>query len=230
MAALQNNNFLFADLLESKNDIVAIGGNLDTANLLQAYRLGIFPWPDENHNLLWYYPQERMILFLDEFKVSKSLNRQLKKTDYQVKADNNFSEVITNCATIARKGQQGSWVTNGIKNAYLELHKLGYAHSIEIYKEKQLKAGLYGIALGKYFCGESMFSLERDASKIALYYLVQLLRLQNYHFIDCQVYTKHLESLGAKLTHKSNFKKLLTKALDYPDEAKSWSNYDFLQL
>lgn len=206
--------------------IVAIGGDLKPQTLLNKYKKGIFPWPDESEQLLWYFPKVRMVLDPKKFVVSKSLQRRLKKNDYQIKLDRNFSTVIGKCSKIIRKGQQGTWITNNIQSAYQELHNMGYAHSIEVFQKEEMIGGLYGVALGKYFSGESMFHSKPDGSKIALFFLSQLLVINNYHFIDCQVYTSHLEQLGAQSCSSEKFLVKLQDALKNYTDKGTWSIYE----
>ena len=221
---MKQKNFIFPDVEKINNEIVAVGGDLSPDRILQAYRSGIFPWFEEDSCVLWWAPKKRMVIKPKDIKISTSLLRALKKRNYSVKIDENFSDVIQHCSTVIRKHQSGSWITEGMKKAYKKLHQMGYAHSIEIYQAKKLVSGLYGLAIGKIFCGESMFSLD-SSSKIAFVFLSLLLEKQKYHWIDCQVYTSHMESMGAKLISKKKFQNDLRKALEYPDDRKNWSVY-----
>tara|TARA_R110000787_G_C13438514_1_gene446199 strand:- start:4336 stop:4983 length:648 start_codon:yes stop_codon:yes gene_type:complete len=182
-----------------KEGLLAIGGDLSVKRLMHAYRSGIFPWFDDYQPILWWSPDPRMVLFLDNFKVSKSLQKTIQKNKFTITFNTCFEEVIKNCSQIKREGQQGTWITSKMQEAYLKLHKIGYATSVEVWLEDELVGGLYGIDLidKKVFCGESMFSNVSDASKVAFYYLVAQLKTKNYQFIDCQMYTPHLERLGA---------------------------------
>ena len=194
-----------------KDGLIAIGGDLSVERLLHAYRSGIFPWFNEGQPLLWWSPDPRMILFPKNFKVSKSLKKTILSNKYKITLNTSFEEVINCCSKIKRKGQQGTWITKNMITAYLQLHKKGHAQSVEVWLDDQLVGGLYGIDLKekKIFCGESMFSKKNNASKIAFYYLVKKLKTENYRLIDCQMYTSHLESLGAKEIPRHEFLKYL---------------------
>ena len=179
---------------------LAIGGNLSMERLLLAYHSGIFPWFEDDQPILWWSPDPRMVLFPEKFKVSKSLRKTLNSEKFKITFNQNFEEVIKNCATIPRKGEAGTWITNDMQQAYIALHKAGHAISIEVWEDEKLVGGLYGIDLPKkkVFCGESMFSLVSDASKVAFFHLSEYVKAKNYKFIDCQIYNAHLESLGAE--------------------------------
>ena len=214
----------FPDPNEAEDDgLVAIGGNLSMEFLLSAYSQGIFPWFNEGEPLLWWSPDPRMVLFPKDFKCSNSLRQTLKSQKYTIRIDENFEDVIHSCAEIKRKGQSGTWITRDMIRAYSSLHKEGYAHCVETYCENRLVGGLYGVSLGKAFFGESMFYKERDASKIALFYLNELMLSWDFHFIDAQQSTHHLRSLGAVDVPRENFLNLLKKALAYPSVNKKWS-------
>jgi len=187
--------------------LLAVGGDLSVKRLMHAYRSGIFPWFEDGQPILWWSPNPRMVLFLDDFKVSKSLRKTIKSNKFTITFNSCFSEVIKNCSQIKRNGQEGTWITNPMQEAYLNLHKLGYAISVEVWFEEQLVGGLYGIDLPnmKIFCGESMFSKMNDASKVGFYFLVEKLKTKSYQFIDCQMYTSHLESLGAVEIERDKF-------------------------
>lgn len=193
----------------NEDGILAIGGDLTTERLLLAYKNGIFPWYNEGEPIVWYAPKKRMVLFLNELRVSKSMKQIIRKGNFEVTYNQNFKEVIYQCKTIARNDQFGTWITDEMENAYLKLHKLGIAKSIEIWQNNNLVGGLYGIDLGHIFCGESMFSLVSNASKIAFISLVQKLEKEKYKLIDCQVYNNHLASLGAREISRSVFMKML---------------------
>ena len=194
-----------------KDGLIAVGGDLSEERLLYAYRSGIFPWFNEDQPLLWWSPDPRMILFPKKFKVSKSLKKTIFKNKYSITYNKSFEEVINCCSKIKREGQQGTWITKNMITAYLQLHKKGYAQSIEVWSDNQLIGGLYGVDLKekKIFCGESMFSMKNDASKIAFYYLVKSIQAKKYKLIDCQMYTPHLESLGAQEMPRNEFLKYL---------------------
>ena len=196
-----------------KDGLLSIGGDLSVKRLIHAYRSGIFPWFDECQPILWWSPNPRMVMFLDDFKVSKSLKKIILKNKFTVTYNNCFEEVIKNCSQIKREGQQGTWINSQMQEAYLQLHKIGFATSIEVWLEDKLVGGLYGIDLKdkKVFCGESMYSYVSDASKVAFYYLVAQLKVKNYQLIDCQMYTPHLERLGAVEISREKFLKYLNR-------------------
>lgn len=191
----------------TEDGLLAIGGDLSVERLLLAYNSGIFPWYEDNQPILWWSPDPRMVLFPEKFKVSKSLRKTLKDEKFIITFNQNFEDVIKNCATVPRKGQAGTWITNEMQEAYTALHKAGHAVSIEVWKKNKLVGGLYGINLPqkKVFCGESMFSLVSDASKVAFYYLSEYVKSKDYKFIDCQIYNEHLESLGAEEISREEF-------------------------
>ena len=195
----------------NKDGLIAVGGDLSVERLMHAYHLGIFPWFNEGQPLFWWSPDPRMILLPESFKVSKSLKKTILSNKYKITLNTSFEEVINCCSKIKRKGQQGTWITKNMITAYLQLHKKGHAQSVEVWSENQLVGGLYGIDLKekKIFCGESMFSKKNNASKIAFYYLVKKLKTENYRLIDCQMYTSHLESLGAQEIPRHEFLKYL---------------------
>ncbi|MDN3722821.1 leucyl/phenylalanyl-tRNA--protein transferase [Aequorivita sp. SDUM287046] len=195
----------------TSDGLLAIGGNLSVERLLLAYNSGIFPWFEADQPLLWWSPDPRMVLFPEKFKVSKSLRKILNNGKFKITFNLNFSEVIQNCATVPRKGQAGTWITAEMQNAYLNLHKDGHAVSVEVWENDELVGGLYGVNLPnkKVFCGESMFSLVSDASKVAFYHLSEYAKAHNYKFIDCQIYNDHLESLGAEEVRRTAFLRML---------------------
>ncbi len=190
--------------------LLAIGGDLSTERLLLAYRRGIFPWYEGEH-ILWWSPDPRFVLFPDELKVSKSMKQLLKRNTFEFTINKAFPDVISNCKTISRTGQDGTWITNEVKNAYMRLHQLGYAHSAEAWLGNELAGGLYGIRMGKVFFGESMFSKASNASKYAFIKYVQALLSDGVKLIDCQIYTEHLESLGARMIERERFLELLNE-------------------
>ena len=183
--------------------IVAWGGDLNPSRIIKAYQSGIFPWYSKNDPILWWSPNPRLIMELDDFKLSKSLKKSMKKFTYKFNTD--FIQVIKNCASKPREGQNGTWIQNDIIEAYKALNMMGIAHSIESYQDGVLVGGLYGLSIGKVFCGESMFANVNDASKSAFAILVKHLKRWGYEFIDCQVPTDHLKSLGAKEVHREYF-------------------------
>jgi len=193
----------------SPEGILAVGGDLSVKRLLLAYQNGIFPWFNEDDPIVWYCPNTRMVLFPDKLKVSKSMQQLIKKDKFKVTFNTAFKEVVSNCKNINRKEAKGTWITDEMEKAYNNLHQQGYAKSIEVWLDGELAGGLYGVDLGKVFCGESMFSKESNASKIAFIYLVEKLRKENYAIIDCQVYTSHLERLGAEEIPREEFLKYL---------------------
>ncbi len=197
----------------SEEGVIALGGDLSVERLTLAYQKGIFPWYTEDDPIIWYCPPERMVLFPNELKISKSMKRILKKGNYTITENKAFDEVIFNCKHILRKDDFGTWITDDMEQAYMKLHRKGIAKSIEVWyydatTEKDiLVGGLYGIDVGNaIFCGESMFSLMSNASKLAFIYLVQH---KNYQLIDCQVYNEHLASLGAREISREDFLKML---------------------
>ncbi|MDO6431593.1 leucyl/phenylalanyl-tRNA--protein transferase [Flavitalea sp. BT771] len=190
--------------LAEPDGLLAIGGDLSKERLLLAYRNGIFPWYEGKH-ILWWSPDPRFVLFPDELKVSKSMRQLIRRETFVFTVNKAFGEVIANCRTIARRGQDGTWITEEVKEAYGRLHKEGYVHSAEAWLNGELVGGLYGVRLGKAFFGESMFSKYSNASKYAFIRYVEQLRSEGVELIDCQVYTEHLESLGARMIPRSEF-------------------------
>lgn len=189
--------------------IVAIGGDLSTERLLLAYKNGIFPWYNEGEPIIWWCPDPRFVLFPGELKISKSMQSVLRNGNFRFTINKAFEAVIQNCKTISRKEQDGTWITAPVQEAYTALHKLGYAHSAEAWVNGELAGGLYGIRLGNVFFGESMFSHKNNASKFAFIKYVQQLQKEGVVLIDCQVYTEHLESLGAVMIERKDFIELL---------------------
>jgi leucyl/phenylalanyl-tRNA--protein transferase len=190
------------------NGLLAIGGDLSPQRLLHAYQRGIFPWFSENEMIQWWSPDPRMVLYPDEFHTSRSLKKNIRKNNFEYSVDQAFEDVIQACSE-PRNSQQGTWITKEMKQAYTELHKTGKAHSLEIWKENQLVGGLYGIAIGQVFFGESMFSRVSDASKAAFLALTRSLGESGFQLIDCQVYSEHLETLGAREIDRRIFEKKL---------------------
>ena len=180
--------------LKNPNGLIGIGGDLSTKRLLKAYSQGIFPWYSDEEPILWYSPDPRMVITPEVFHLSKSLNKIILSKKFEVRMNTAFIDVITHCQKINRPGQSGTWIGDDMLRAYCELHDSGYAHSYEVYEKDKLVGGLYGVALGQVFFGESMFSLISNASKVAFAYLLQN---SHYRLIDCQVENPHLESLGA---------------------------------
>jgi leucyl/phenylalanyl-tRNA--protein transferase len=194
--------------LAEQDGLLAVGGDLSTERLLLAYRSGIFPWYEGQH-ILWWCPDPRFVLFPSELKISKSMVQLIKKNTFEFKTNQHFKEVIGHCKTISRREQASTWITEEVKAAFMNLHQLGYAHCAETWSGGELVGGLYGMRLGKVFFGESMFSRQSNASKFAFIKYVELLRQEGVELIDCQVYTAHLESLGAKMMKRSLFIRLL---------------------
>jgi leucyl/phenylalanyl-tRNA--protein transferase len=190
--------------------LIAVGGDLSHERLLEAYRVGIFPWYSEDQPILWWSPDPR------------SLRRTLRRNIFQVTFDRYFEEVITACAAVPREGQSGTWITTEMRDAYINLHGLGYAHSVEAWQANQLVGGLYGVSLGKAFFGESMFHYKTDASKVALAVLVEKLKSWGFHFIDSQMATDHMQRLGAKEMSRRIFLKKLQSALRHSTKRGKW--------
>ncbi|MFD2602500.1 MULTISPECIES: leucyl/phenylalanyl-tRNA--protein transferase [Flavobacterium] len=193
----------------SPEGIVAIGGDLSPQRLLLAYRSGIFPWFEDDEPILWWSPPERMVLFPDELKISKSMRNIINRGIFRVTFNTAFREVISNCRNIKRDGQPGTWITTDMVEAYCNLNELGVAKSVEVWQGDELVGGLYGVDLGHIFCGESMFSKVSNASKIAFIALTKQLYIANYRLLDCQVYNEHLESLGAREIEREDFLEIL---------------------
>jgi leucyl/phenylalanyl-tRNA--protein transferase len=192
------------------NGLLAVGGDLSSSRLLNAYRSGIFPWYSDDQPILWWSPDPRTVLYPEQLKISRSLRKTLRNKPFRVTFDQAFSGVMSACAA-PRKQAEGTWISPEMLAAYRELHRIGYAHSVEVWMEDRLVGGLYGVALGSVFFGESMFSTERDASKVALVYLTRLLQDRDFRLIDCQVYSAHLISLGAKEIERSSFCRALDR-------------------
>ena len=220
---LSKYSFSFPNPREASDEgLLAYGGGLEPNRILTAYRNGIFPWFNENDPILWWSPNPRLVLYPDDFIIRKSFKKILKNKKYIVKFDHNFDKIILLCAKI-REYKEGTWLIRDMREAYKELHKMGYAHSVEVYEDDELIGGLYGVAMGRAFFGESMFSLKSNGSKIALKALCDIAKEKNYKFIDCQVPTEHLQSLGAKLIDRDVFLDQLQEALSSGgDDACSW--------
>ncbi|MEM9143171.1 MAG: leucyl/phenylalanyl-tRNA--protein transferase [Bacteroidota bacterium] len=189
--------------------LLAVGGDLSMERMLLAYRQGIFPWFNEDSLILWWSPDPRMVLFPQEVRISKSMRKVLRDNRFKLTKNTCFQEVLHQCATVKRKGQEGTWITEDMKTAYHQLHLKGYAKSYEVWEDDVLVGGLYGVDLGQVFCGESMFTKVSDASKFAFIQLALELQEKRYILIDCQQYTKHLESMGAREIPRSEFMRLL---------------------
>lgn len=210
-----------AKALRSPNGLLCAGADLSPQRLIDAYARGIFPWYSEGDPILWWSPHPRMVLFPDELKVSRSLRKTVAKEAYETRFDTAFREVMAACAA-PRGGQAGTWIMPEMVDAYVRLHELGFAHSVESWRDGSLAGGLYGILLGRVFFGESMFARETDASKVALVKLVERLRLLGVQVIDCQQATGHLASLGARAIAQRDFAHLLAESIQYPPTGSRW--------
>ncbi|MBO9676118.1 MAG: leucyl/phenylalanyl-tRNA--protein transferase [Sphingobacteriaceae bacterium] len=191
--------------LAEEDGLLAIGGDLSMERLLIAYSNGIFPWFSEGEPILWYSPHERCVIYPSKIKISKSMQKILKQEVFKITFNQAFAEVIRNCATTERKGQDGTWITNEMQQAYINLHQQGYAHSVEVWQEGKLVGGLYGIKFNRVFCGESMFSHVSNSSKAALIFLSKM----NIDLIDCQLPNDHLMSLGAEMISRELYMEML---------------------
>lgn len=196
--------------LAEPDGLLAIGGDLSVERLIIAYRSGIFPWYEGDH-ILWWSPDPRFVLFPDELIISKSMRSLIRKKTYDFTINKAFAEVITNCKKITRKDQQGTWITDDVKSAYIQMQEQGLAQSAEAWLNGELVGGLYGVRMGNIFYGESMFSKKSNASKYAFILFVEQLKKEGVTVIDCQVYTEHLESLGARMIEREKFIKLLNR-------------------
>jgi leucyl/phenylalanyl-tRNA---protein transferase len=208
--------------LSDPNGLLAVGGDLSPQRLLAAYRQGIFPWYSPGDPILWWSPDPRMVLFPEQVRITRSLAKVLRNGDYQIKLDSAFDRVIAACAAMPREGQSGTWITAEMQAAYCHLHRLGYAHSVETWRGDRLIGGLYGIAIGRAFFGESMFSHATDASKIALIHLCRFLAARSFGIIDCQMETPHLASLGASPLPRSEFVEYVTTFAGHGDAPERW--------
>ena len=207
--------------LHSPNGLLCAGGDLSPRRIVEAYSRGIFPWFSEGDPILWWSPDPRMVLFPEELKVSRSLRKTVARATYEIRTDTAFREVMQACAQ-PRGGHGGTWIVPEMIAAYSALHEQGFAHSVEAWQEDELVGGLYGVALGKVFFGESMFARAPDASKAALVHLVGRLREQDYRLVDCQQATAHLASLGAREIPRAAFAQLLRESIQYPPSGDSW--------
>jgi leucyl/phenylalanyl-tRNA--protein transferase len=209
--------------LSLKDGLLAVGGDLSMERLLLAYKKGIFPWYDDQSPILWWSPNPRMVLFPKKLKISKSLWQVIRQKKFEVKVDEDFSSVIKNCATVPRADQPGTWITNEMIQAYINLHENGFAHSFEAYYNGQLVGGLYGVSLGRIFFGESMFHKMSDASKVALYYLTEKVKSWKFLLIDAQQDTPHMRRMGAKAIPRKDFLALLDESSQYHTYKGKWS-------
>ena len=206
----------------SPEGLLAVGGDLNPDRLLSAYRQGVFPWFSDGQPILWWSPDPRAILYPADLHISRSLRKSLRTQGFEVTADRAFDDVIQRCAE-SRNAREGTWITSGMQEAYCTLYRMGYAHSVETWQNGQLVGGLYGLAIGKAFFGESMFSQITDASKTALVALSVSLTASGYHFIDCQVVSEHLNSLGAKAVPRYRFSSELKQAVETPVNETPWN-------
>ncbi|RRS30837.1 MAG: leucyl-tRNA--protein transferase [Epsilonproteobacteria bacterium (ex Lamellibrachia satsuma)] len=209
----------------SDEGLLAYGGDLCSSRLLTAYRNGIFPWYSPGDPILWWSPNPRLLLYPHKFHLRKSFRRVLRSGKFTVTFDKEFSNVIKHCATVPREGQESTWIVEEIQEAFIRLHEEGFAHSVEVYKEGKLVGGLYGIAMGKAFFGESMFSLVSDASKVAFKALSDVLGDRGYDFIDCQMKTDHMVGLGAQTVQRDIFLDELHEALQKPSDLGNWHHF-----
>lgn len=213
----------FPPVEESLSDgLLAIGGSLSEKRLIKAYSGGIFPWYDEWSPVLWYSPVNRCIFKPGSFRTSHSLRQKIRKGHFTFSMDKDFARVINLCATISRNSENGTWILPEMISAYTGLHQSGYAHSVEVWHEGQLAGGLYGVSLGRAFFGESMFHQVTDASKAAMHYLCNRLFDQNFHFIDAQMETAHLLSMGASMVTRAEYMVMLNDAIKFTTLRKSW--------
>ena len=204
--------------LKNPNGLLAAGGDLSVPRLLEAYRRGVFPWYSAPEPILWWSPDPRMVLHCDELKVARSLAKSVRNKGYEVRIDSAFEPVLAGCAD----REEGTWLGRAMRAAYLALHRAGYAHSFETWRDGDLVGGLYGVALGHMFYGESMFSRATDASKVALVALVHELRARSFPLIDCQMHTPLLASLGGREIPRRQFLRLLTPLVNYPEQPGQW--------
>lgn len=209
--------------LREPDGLLAIGGCLSQSRLLNAYRHGIFPWYNPGEPVLWWSPDPRLVLFPDQLVISRSLRKTLRKNIFSVTFDQAFNEVITACAE-PRKDAGGTWITTAVNSAYNQLHQAGFAHSVEAWFDDELVGGLYGVARGQVFFGESMFHRKTDASKVAFATLVKQLQRWDYRLIDCQMHTRHLESFGAQEIDRNYFIKLLDQYCEVPAKPSAWQD------
>jgi len=205
--------------------LLAVGGDLHPRRLLNAYRAGIFPWYSDDQPLLWWSPDPRTVLFPERLKVSRSLRKSLRNKPFRVTFDTAFDAVIDACAA-PRAGENGTWITHDMATAYRQLHRLGHAHSVEVWLDDKLAGGLYGIAMGRVFFGESMFSRVSEASKVAFVHLIRQLQARGYRLVDCQVYSAHLLTLGAEEIPRREFCQLLDRWCPHPGDPGSWSDWE----
>jgi len=223
---LNKYSFTFPNPREaSEEGLLAYGGDLSATRILSAYQRGIFPWYNEGDPILWWSPDPRLLLYPDNFRVRKSFRRVLRSGKFTVTFDKCFSEVIKSCANVSRKGQSHTWIIPDMQEAYIRLHEDGYAHSVEVYLDSKLVGGLYGLAMGRAFFGESMFSLVSDASKVAFKALSDVLGGKGYDFIDCQMKTEHMLALGAQTVKRDTYLDELEIALQVQGDIGPWHDF-----
>jgi len=208
--------------LARSDGLLCIGGDLSCERLLLAYQNGIFPWFSENEPILWWSPDPRLVLFPSQIKISRSLRKTIKKNIFQITLNQAFARTINACAAPRKHAQEGTWLVDEMKEAYIALHRLGYAHSVETWYQGQLAGGLYGLSMGGAFFGESMFSRKSDASKVALVALSRLLQAHGFDFIDCQVTTDHLCQMGAKEIPRQHFLDILHRSIRHKTDPGIW--------
>lgn len=217
-------SYIFPDIEKATEEgLLAIGGDLEPETLINAYSHGIFPWFSENDPIMWWSLSPRLILYPQKIHISKSLQRVIKSKKFEVTFDTQFAQVIQHCATIQRDEGDETWITKDMTEAYIKLHELGLSHSVEVWQKGTLVGGLYGVSIGKAFFGESMFHKVSDASKVALVLLSQKLKEWSFLFIDAQMVTKHLVSMGAIEIPRKEFKTLLQHAMEFPTRQGVWS-------
>jgi leucyl/phenylalanyl-tRNA--protein transferase len=209
--------------LADESGLLAVGGDLDPARVLLGYSIGVFPWYSEGQPILWHSPDPRFVLHPGDLHVGRSLRQRLKQRPYEISIDRDFSSVIQSCQKAPRPGQDGTWITGDMQDAYIALHEAGFAHSVEAWEEGELVGGLYGVSLGSVFFGESMFAKRPDASKVAFVALVQQLVNWNFDLLDSQVHTEHLERFGAYEIDRSSYLDVLSNCLDKDTRCGPWS-------
>jgi leucyl/phenylalanyl-tRNA--protein transferase len=224
MLFLLSDKIIFPDpLLANKNGLLAIGGDLNVDRLLQAYSMGIFPWFNPGEDILWWASPYRPIYTPGNIHLSKSLKQTIRKHNFEIRLDTNFTDVINYCGSISRNGQLGTWISSDIISTYQILFDMGYLHTVEVYLENKLVGGLYGVSMGKAFFGESMFHLMPDTSKVALFALSELLKTKEFHFIDSQVTNPHGLRMGAHEVTNVEFDKMVKDAMKYDDDIGPWN-------
>ena len=220
---LPDEHYFPPPMLAEPSGLLAVGGDLSPQRLVLAYGNGIFPWYSEGQPILWFSPDPRFVLDPEDFYVGRSLKKIVKRGDFKITLDQAFEEVISRCSTVSRPGQNGTWLTSEMIDAYLKLFELGIAHSVEAWKEGILVGGLYGISIGNFYAGESMFALEPNASKVAFVWQVFQMKQWGIELIDCQVYTDHLKRFGAKDISRKEYLDVLPSLFSVPREFKNWS-------